>query len=112
MIPKHKIIYESKDKKVIVNTETGVEKEIIIDQTEREAIAKGVHLQPAGKDERRFFDTYKQVKKQPDGSIINIQETQRLKKERTAEAIAYERENWKKEQKKRFNKFGSVKKWH
>lgn len=107
-----KQIYNSKYKKVIIDTETGLKKEIIYDQAERAAIAKGVHLQPTGKDERRFFDTYKQVKKQPDGSIINIQETQRLREQNDLEAKGVAEDVFKREQKERMDKFGAPRKWH
>jgi len=107
-----KLLYNSKHKKVILDTETGVKKEIILDQTAREEIAKGVHLQPYGKDDKRFFDIFKQNKKLPTGEIINVHEHKRLKEEKTAEALADENENWKRERKERFDRFGSTKKWH
>ena len=60
-----KQIYQNKYKKVIVDTKSGLKKEVILDQNTREEIAKGVHLQPYGKDDKRFFDTFKQNKKLP-----------------------------------------------
>ena len=112
MKPKYQVLYDSKNRRVVKDLKSGAVKEVIIDQSERESIAKGVHLQPYGKDDRRFFDTFKQNKKLPDGTIINRQETKRLKEERTAEQVADEKENWNKERKERFDKFGSTKKWH
>ena len=107
-----KQIYQNKYKKVIVDTKTGLKKEVVLDQNTREEIAKGVHLQPYGKDDKRFFDIFKQNKKLPDGTIINIQEHNRLKKEKTQGELADENEDWKQEQKERMDKFGSTKKWH
>lgn len=112
MKPKYQVLHSSKNRRVIVNTKTGAVKEVILDQKERESIKQGVHLQPAGKDEKRFFDTYKQVKKLPTGEVINVAEHNRLKREHTAEQKTEEKDNWDKERIVRFDKFGSVKKWH
>lgn len=66
----HKI-YESESKVVCKDDKTGLIKEVIIDSAHKEAVKRGDTLQPYGKDEKRFFDTYKDMKKGPDGGTYN-----------------------------------------
>lgn len=62
MEERFKTIYDSKYKKVVVDTQTGKEREIILDQKTREMIANGDFLQPVGKDKKKFFEKYPHLK--------------------------------------------------
>lgn len=59
------------NKKVMKNVKTGKEREVIIDQKERECIARGDYLQPVGKDKKKFFDKYSYLKENSKGEILD-----------------------------------------
>ena len=104
-------VYDGKYRKVMKDNKTGHTKELILDQEERESIRKGDHLQPYGKDEKRFFGINKQVKKMSNGEIVNIAEHRRQKKENEEQGVDMEKEEWKAEQEMRRLKGGNPKKY-
>lgn len=79
-------IYNSKYKSVFEDPKTGKIKVIVKDQRFRESIARGDALQPYGKDERKFFEINKHLKKTKTGEIINPEQLKQKQKEYDEEA--------------------------
>ena len=93
-----RLIFQNKYKKVY-DLGNGEIKVIPLDQGLRESVADGDHLQPYGKDEKKFFDKYPDLKKNPDGEIVRIKEVRDRRKRNEKEADEEQREDFDNRQK-------------
>ena len=97
-----RLVYKNDHKQIFKDNKTGVEKTIwTSDPKEKEAIASGATLQPIGKDERKFFDKYRHLKKDSTGRIYEPIKERKRKREREEEANIELRENWNKSPKQK-----------
>ena len=99
-------VFKSKDKVVYKDDKTGVEKIVYLNDPEhKKAVKERLAIQPTGEDEREFFDRYKNLKKQRDGSIVDRDKERKRKQQKAQEIEEYEREEWKRRKESREPKY-------